>query len=108
MEFCESCGSIMVPIKTKDGKGNYLLCRKCGKKKYKSVKNFKIKEEGNEKKDIVVVDKEINALPTTTKLCPKCENGQAYWWLIQTRSADEPPTQFFKCTKCNHTWREYK
>ncbi|RJQ19012.1 hypothetical protein C4580_05525, partial [Candidatus Woesearchaeota archaeon] len=22
--------------------------------------------------------------------------------------ADEPATRFFKCTKCKHTWREYK
>jgi DNA-directed RNA polymerase subunit M/transcription elongation factor TFIIS len=22
--------------------------------------------------------------------------------------ANEPPTRFHKCVKCNHTWREYK
>ncbi|MBI2112883.1 transcription factor S, partial [Candidatus Woesearchaeota archaeon] len=25
----------------------------------------------------------------------------------QTRGADEPETRFFRCTKCNYTWREY-
>ena len=29
------------------------------------------------------------------------------WWMLQTRSADEPTTQFFRCTKCQHTWRNY-
>jgi len=27
--------------------------------------------------------------------------------MIQTRAADEPPTRFYRCTKCGHTWREY-
>jgi DNA-directed RNA polymerase subunit M len=29
------------------------------------------------------------------------------WWMLQTRSADEATTQFFRCTKCKHTWRNY-
>ena len=40
-------------------------------------------------------------------VCPKCKNNQAVWWLLQTRSGDEPPTQFYRCTKCAQTWREY-
>jgi DNA-directed RNA polymerase subunit M/transcription elongation factor TFIIS len=40
--------------------------------------------------------------------CPKCRNRQAFWWIVQTDSADEPSTQFFRCTKCNHTWRNPK
>ena len=39
--------------------------------------------------------------------CPKCKNNKAVWWLLQTRSGDEPPTQFYRCTKCAQTWREY-
>ncbi len=38
-------------------------------------------------------------------ICPKCGNTQANWWMVQTDSADEPSTQFFRCTKCRHTWR---
>ena len=40
--------------------------------------------------------------------CPKCGNKQAFWWIVQTDSADEPSTQFFRCTKCSHTWRNPK
>jgi len=108
VEFCEKCGSIMVPVKTKDGKGNYLLCRKCGHKAYKSVKSFKITETMKKREKVTVVDKDFTTLPTTTKMCPKCENMKAFYWVQQTRSMDEPPTQFFKCTKCGYTWREYK
>ena len=58
--------------------------------------------------DIRIVDS--NELPdphpiTDTEVCSKCGNHQARWWIVQTDSADEPSTQFFRCTKCNHTWR---
>lgn len=38
--------------------------------------------------------------------CPKCSHHKAYFMEIQTRSADEPATQFFKCTACAHRWKE--
>lgn len=49
----------------------------------------------------------IDALPTTPIECPQCKNDTAFWWMLQTRSADEATTQFFRCTKCSHTWRNY-
>lgn len=49
-----------------------------------------------------------NTLPATKAECSKCGNGQAYYWMMQTRSADEPSTRFYRCTKCNFTWREYE
>ncbi len=45
---------------------------------------------------------------TDSEICPKCGNNQARWWIVQTDSADEPSTQFFRCTKCMHTWRTPK
>ncbi|EIE23460.1 hypothetical protein COCSUDRAFT_28851 [Coccomyxa subellipsoidea C-169] len=38
--------------------------------------------------------------------CPKCGHTAAYFMEVQTRSADEPATLFFKCEKCAHNWRE--
>ena len=46
-------------------------------------------------------------LPTIKIDCPKCDHGEAVWWMLQTRSADEPTTQFYRCTGCKHTWRDY-
>ncbi len=46
-------------------------------------------------------------LPTINIDCAKCENDVAIWWMLQTRSADEPTTQFYRCTKCQYTWRDY-
>ncbi len=40
--------------------------------------------------------------------CPKCAHGKAYFMQMQTRSADEPMTIFFKCCNpdCAHRWKE--
>ena len=48
-----------------------------------------------------------DAMPTIEIECEKCGHGEAIWWMLQTRSADEPTTQFYRCTKCGYTWRNY-
>ena len=107
IEFCEKCGSIMVPIKK--GKHSYIKCRGCGREMRKEIKNLKIVDEKQRVKgSVIVIEKNTTLLPLTDKECPKCEHDRAYWWMQQTRSADEPPTQFFRCEKCKYTWREYK
>ncbi len=106
IEFCEKCGSIMVPVKK--GKSSYIKCRSCGREMRKEIKNLRIVEEKPKIKGVVVIEKNTTLLPMTDKECPKCEHDRAYWWMQQTRSADEPPTQFFRCEKCKYTWREYK
>jgi len=105
MEFCKKCGGILVPEKR--GKQTYMVCRNCGYKTKSVPKSLKIKNEV-EQRGVVVLENNQVTLPVTDKMCPKCENTKAYFWLQQTRAADEPPTQFFKCTVCGHTWREYK
>ena len=34
-----------------------------------------------------------------------CNSMKAYFIQIQMRSADEPPTTFYKCTECGFQWR---
>lgn len=102
MEFCPKCGSVILE---KDKK---FKCAKCNY----SPKG-KIKIESNEvltaKKEIgIIKDKDTDVFPTTTATCAKCGHREAYHWSSQTRSADEAETQFFRCTKCKHTWREYR
>ncbi|MEM7826633.1 MAG: transcription factor S [Candidatus Aenigmatarchaeota archaeon] len=104
MEFCKKCGSVMIP--EKKGKDIYAKCTKCGHKEKRNIKNLKIIREKKIEKTMSV-EKDQVYLPTTEKMCPKCGNIKAYYFLQQTRSADEPPTQFFKCKKCNYVWREY-
>ncbi|CAG5085476.1 Oidioi.mRNA.OKI2018_I69.PAR.g10904.t1.cds [Oikopleura dioica] len=35
-----------------------------------------------------------------------CTNRRAYFFQLQTRSADEPMTTFYRCTVCAHQWKE--
>lgn len=39
--------------------------------------------------------------------CTKCGAKKVISWIEQTRASDEPPTRFYKCLKCGHTWRDY-
>ena len=101
MLFCPKCGSILIPDKQNPSK---IRCS-CG---YKSKqKNLTIKEKGENTSKIEVVDKTIEVLPKTNMQCPKCKHKKAYYWLAQTRAADEAETQFFRCVKCSHQWRAY-
>jgi transcription factor S len=106
MDFCKKCKSIMVPVKT--GKASSLKCRKCGFSQKKASPGMKIEEKMIKRKGVMMIEKDDVLLPITEAFCPKCDNPKAYYWLQQTRAADEPPTQFFRCVKCRHTWREYK
>lgn len=101
--FCKKCGSILKPI-TEEGK-RVFSCGKCNKtQEVTEIKMFK--ESIEETKEMEVIeDKEMH--PKIRAECEKCGNDIAYYWSQQTRSADEPPTRFFRCTKCKFTWREY-
>lgn len=106
IEFCKRCGTILVPAKK--GKSVAFRCRRCSYETKKPVQSLKIVEEKKRKKGVVILEKDVTLLPMTQMECSKCGNRQAWYWLQQTRSADEPPTQFFRCTKCKAVWREYK
>jgi DNA-directed RNA polymerase subunit M len=108
MKFCEKCGNLLL-VKRKR-KSVYWVCRKCGKEYRPKGEKLTISETAHEvKKGIVVMGKDegLEELPKTKVMCPRCENMEAYWWMQQTRTADEPPTFFYRCTKCGYSWRSY-
>ena len=107
IKFCPKCGTKMIQDRT--AKRPQFVCPKC---KYKeATKDVKIPVvKGRRRSAVRVVgedSEELKPMPIMDVICPACGNTKAYWWLIQTRGADESPTQFFRCTKCNHTWRVY-
>jgi DNA-directed RNA polymerase subunit M len=92
-----------------DPEKKVLVCLKC--KSEEKMEEAIVYERNNETKEKIVVlgrkERNLRTLPQTKAKCPKCGNTQATWWMVQTRSIDESATQFFRCTKCNHTWRDY-
>jgi DNA-directed RNA polymerase subunit M len=115
MEFCPECGSILRPKKTETSNGVSILlaCSKCAYVKKVAVKNAGadadkvITHSQQEAVTVIPKDQEVNTMPTLKMECPKCGNRLCYVWQVQTRGGDEASTQFFRCTKCNHTFREY-
>ena len=110
MEFCPSCKSILLP----DRKKRILVCKKCGYERplgeSQATSQIYVENFSKPKETIIVKEGGImdSPLPVTKVECRKCGNNKAYYWMMQTRSADEPSTRFYKCTKCGHTWREYE
>jgi DNA-directed RNA polymerase subunit M len=100
----------MRSVKTGTGSFTAMTCANCG---YFFRTNGEVTtqlEEASPPVPITVVGGavgRIETMPTTHVECPQCRNKEAEWWLVQTSSAGEPSTQFYRCTRCGHTWREY-
>jgi DNA-directed RNA polymerase subunit M len=110
LDFCPKCGKML--NHTRQGGAVLLVCKRCGYSKPLEEEQTIVtssKSSRRAAKDVLVIDhSDDSPLPTTHDVeCPQCGNNEAKWWTVQTRSADEPMTQFFRCTRCGHTWREY-
>jgi DNA-directed RNA polymerase subunit M len=94
---------------TLDHKKRCYVCPKCGAEQ-PMTEEIKIEREAKNQDKIVVIGKKEQSLRTTAQVkaeCPKCGNDKASWWQVQTRGIDESATQFYRCTKCGYTWRDY-
>ena len=106
MLFCPTCGNILLIEK---GSGSFrYFCKTCPyvfnvNQTIKKIKRFEEKDD-----DFVIGGKEewANAATVSGVTCAsgKCDNDTAYYQEIQIRSADEPMTQKYKCTKCGYVW----
>ena len=104
MKFCPKCE---VKLKKND---SGLQCSKCGYtegQEVKQIKKIPDNQESNKEFNVFEENEGDEALPTIKIECEKCGHDEAIWWMLQTRSADEPTTQFYRCTKCKYTWRNY-
>lgn len=110
MRFCPTCGKALIPVKKESGV--VFQCRKCGYETQEDSVKVLVRKSGAEK---VVTSSgmkdESNPLPTIQMRCGRCGNLQAYYWFAQTVGDhagldQERSTRFFRCTRCNNTWRE--
>jgi transcription factor S len=102
MEFCPKCGGLIMVSGAKAG------CSKCN---YKAKGKVKIQSSEKVEKGIeiaVIDEKKASTYPVVNIKCKKCKNDKCYFWTLQTRSSDESETKFYRCVKCDHTWREYR
>jgi len=93
-----------------DHKEKCYVCPNCGAKEPMGDEPLEIPRENKESEKVIVIGKKEQNIRTTPQIkakCPKCGNDKAYWWIVQTRGIDESSTQFYRCTKCGYTWREY-
>ena len=105
MQFCDECGSMM---KKKDG---VMVCDSCGHKEEQEADTSDFISTEEQSGDELIETEEganFEGKPTDDDVtCDDCGNGEAYYTIKQTGSADEPPTRFFKCTECGYRWRDY-
>ena len=98
MQFCPRCGAVLVQKTKNYGCADAIIPQKINTSE-------KIKEKT---RVAVVSSKDTQTLPKIAETCKKCGHNETYFWTVQTRSGDESETKFFKCVKCEHTWREYR
>ncbi len=107
MMFCPNDKALLRPIK------GVPTCPKCGfVKEAGAGQSVVVKSKAVEDvRKSVIVDgtKKMDLLPTTDEYkCEKCGNTRHYYFMRQTRSADEATTRFLECTACGHKFREYR
>jgi DNA-directed RNA polymerase subunit M/transcription elongation factor TFIIS len=67
--------------------------------------NWKYIMEVQSKRDKIKYELKPEAMTDTFK-CNRCGSRETSYYEVQTRSADEPMTQFITCLNCNARWKQ--
>ena len=107
MRFCPVCGNLLLIDATTEP--HNVFCRMCTFK-MEITKKLTKKIITKQKKVDYVINKDSGWGKKTENCdpCSQCGNKGAYFEEMQTRSADEPATIFYKCanSKCGYQWKE--
>ncbi|GFO44844.1 DNA-directed RNA polymerase subunit [Plakobranchus ocellatus] len=107
LTFCPVCANVLV---VEEGPQSMrFACNTCPYVQNISRKiSHKVYPKLKEVDDVLGGAAAWENVDSTEVTCPKCEHKRAYFMQIQTRSADEPMTTFYKCCNmaCSHRWRD--
>ena len=67
--------------------------------------NWKKLLNAKSKRDKIKYELKPEAMTNLFK-CRKCGSRETSYYEVQTRSADEPMTQFITCLKCDNRWKQ--
>lgn len=116
--FCNFCGSLLCLSNSKFGHASHyqtsnmeLFCFQCKSsseqnKAFIPVSFIPLRQIL--KAEIIRDAEQWANASTTTEQCPKCNNDKAYYLQLQTRSADEPMSTYYRCCKCAHNWADIR
>lgn len=106
MLFCPMDGSLLM-VEEDDGGSLRFVCRNCPYilpvvKQLSRIRKLQAKADT----DVLGGDAAWDAAAQTDAVCPHCDHRRAYYMQLQTRSADEPMTVFYRCVECKKRWKE--
>ncbi|MFX0104772.1 MAG: RPA12/RPB9/RPC11 RNA polymerase family protein [Candidatus Hodarchaeota archaeon] len=108
MEFCDECGSMMLPsnlngekvFKCKCGAIKPFSEKHTGAYKLKTKIDHSIRDEVTNLTDVINWKEENLRSSIKNFKCPSCGYSKAHLETRQTRRADEGMTHFITCLKC--------
>mmetsp|Transcript_129 Transcript_129/g.354 ORF Transcript_129/g.354 Transcript_129/m.354 type:complete len:111 (+) Transcript_129:45-377(+) len=105
-QFCPTCANLLT-ITGGGYAGVAFRCRSCPYI-YRVDEKLTCKHVLSRKEvdDVLGGEEAWKDVEQTDSHCPECSHGRAYFKQVQTRSADEPTTRFFRCTNCGHNYKE--
>lgn len=104
MYFCPFCNNFLIP---EQQQSLFLACTTCPY--IYRLNTIQTQIQKNKVKEIDKIAGEEDDIKYANKCqikCLKCPNDEALFVEIQTRSADEPMTIFYQCTKCHYNWKD--
>ena len=105
MHFCPFCSNLL--LVQAGPRTMRMSCQTCAyvsdiRERMEKKEKFQLKKI----EDALGGDDAWSSVDKTESKCPYCPNTEAYYMQIQIRSADEPMTTFYKCTKCGKQYSE--
>ncbi|KAI8871037.1 hypothetical protein GQ42DRAFT_8946 [Ramicandelaber brevisporus] len=109
MLFCPSCSNLLL-LQSGNSGSNTFQCQTCPYMYEISPENPLVSRTTLKRKeldDILGGSKAWENVDKTQILCPSCNHTEAYFFQLQTRSADEPMTTFYRCAnkQCAKDWK---